>query len=172
MSITPVPLRAGLAVAVALLGGAGCAPAEQTPAGPQPGTSAQAGTTAPAAPISAPRTLKWIDLQAGDCLAGHPPSDPAEVMVTVVDCATPHLAEAYLRAEIPVDTALTDTASARCEAGFTGYGGRSAAASGLTISYLIDSEQDRTDNNPLPSTIICLVQTATGEPLTASTRRG
>lgn len=163
----------GLAVAAAVLALAGCSQGSTAPAASStPDTTAPSVTTSTTTAVAAPRTVKWIDLQAGDCLAGHPPTDPAEVTVTVVDCVTPHLAEAYLRSDIPVDTALTDTATARCEAGFAAYSGSAPTAGGFTISYLIDSEQDRTSNNPLPSTIICLVQHSSGEPLTGSTRRG
>lgn len=163
-----------LALAAAALACAGCSDRAPTDS-PSPPQKTSATTTAPAGPPAAaapaaPRVVKWIDLQAGDCLAGQPPTDPAEVTVTVVDCATPHLAEAYLRADIPVDTALTEPASGRCEAGFVAYTGRSAAAGGFTITYLIDSEQDRTSNNPYPSTIICLVQNSSGQPLTGSAR--
>ncbi len=161
-----------LALAAALAC-AGCS--DPAPTGnPSPPHQTSATTTAAGPPAAtapaAPRTVKWIDLQAGDCLAGQPPTDPAEVTVTVVDCATPHLAEAYLRADIPVDTALTEPASDRCEAGFAAYSGRTAAAGGFTITYLIDSEQDRTSNNPYPSTIICLVQNGSGQALTGSAR--
>ena len=167
------PHRRLLAAAAVVLACAGCSD-RSSPGSSSPQSAATTDTSAAqqpiAPPIAAPRIVKWIDLQAGDCLAGLPPTDPAEVTVTVVDCATPHLAEAYLRANIPVDTALTEPASGRCETGFVQYGGRTAAARGFTISYLIDSEQDRTSNNPLPSTIICLVQSSAGEPLTGSAR--
>lgn len=157
-----------LALAAATLVCAGCS--NRTPP-PLPPASTTVPTVAPTTPaVAAPRTVKWIDLQAHDCLAGRPPTDPAEVMVAVVDCATPHLAEAFLRAEIPVDTALTGTASARCEAGFVDYSGHPAATAGLAITYLIDSEQDRTSNNPYPSTIICLAQSTSGQSLTGSAR--
>jgi hypothetical protein len=125
----------------------------------------------PAAPTMAPRTEKWIDLKPGDCLAAPPSDDPAEVTVTVVDCATTHLAEAYLRADIPVDAAVTTTANQQCGAGFTQYTGLTVNGSQYTISYLIDSEQDRTSNNPLPSTVICLLQGARGQSFTASAHR-
>jgi hypothetical protein len=156
----------------------------------QPGTSATTASTAisttgttsasatptpaeptPTAPPKAARIEKWIDLKAGDCLAAPPSDDPAEVTVTVVDCATAHLAEAYLRADIPVDAAVTNTANQQCAAGFTQYTGLMANGSQYTISYLIDSEQDRTSNNPLPSTVICLLQGAQGQSLTASAHR-
>ena len=114
---------------------------------------------------------RWIDLQAGDCLAELPPTDPAVVTVTVVDCATPHLAEAYLRAEVPVNAAVIDTANQQCEAGFTRYAGTPSAGSPYLVSYLIDSEQDRTSNNPYPSTVICLLQGARGQSLAGSARR-
>ena len=133
-------------------------------------TSASA-TPTPAEPTKEARTEKWIDLQAGDCLAAPPSDDPAEVTVTVVDCATPHLAEAYLRADIPVDAAVTNTANQQCAAGFTQYTGAPVNGSQFTISYLIDSEQDRTSNNPLPSTVICLLQGAQGQSFTASAQR-
>jgi hypothetical protein len=119
----------------------------------------------------AARTEKWIDLKAGDCLAAPPSDDPAEVTVTIVDCATPHLAEAYLRADIPVDAAVTTTANQQCQAGLAQYTGDPVNGSPYTISYLIDSEQDRTSNNPLPSTVICLVQGAQGQSFTASAHR-
>lgn len=139
-------------------------------------TAASSTTNAPLAPTPAQptiaaRTEKWIDLKVGDCLAAPPSDDPAEVTVTVVDCATPHLAEAYLRADIPVDAAVTNTANQQCAAGFTRYTGLTANGSQYTISYLIDSEQDRTSNNPLPSTVICLLQGAQGQSFTASAHR-
>ena len=92
------------------------------------------------------------------------------VIVTVVDCSAPHQAETFLRASIPVDAAVTDVANQRCDAGFTAYTGRPAAGGGTTITYLIDSEQDRTSNNPYPSTVICLLQSADGRPMTGSAR--
>ena len=104
-------------------------------------------------------------------VAAPPSTDPAEVTVTVVDCTTPHLAETYLRADIPVDAAVTTTANQQCGAGFTQYTGLSLDGSPYTINYLIDSEQDRTSNNPLPSTVICLLQGAQGQSLTESARR-
>jgi hypothetical protein len=38
------------------------------------------------------------------------------------------------------------------------------------MTYLIDSNQDRTTNNPTPSTAICFLQSADGGPLTKSAR--
>jgi len=76
-------------------------------------------TTAVAAPSTAqgPQTQKWIELQAGDCLADPPPSDPSVVTVSVVDCAIPHAAEVYLRADVAVDAAIADVADQQCDAG-------------------------------------------------------
>jgi hypothetical protein len=129
-------------------------------------------TTAVAAPSAAqgPRTAKWIDLQVGDCLADPPPTDPSVVTVSVVDCAIPHSAEVYLRADVQVNAAIADTADQQCNAGFTKYTGQSAGHLPLVVSYLIDSNQDRTSNDPLPSTVICLLQATNGGPLTGSAR--
>ena len=125
-------------------------------------------TTLPASPAApAARTVKWVDLQAGDCLADPPPTDPSVVMVTVVDCAGPHLAETFLRAPLSVNEALSDVGNRECSAGLAKYTGGGSYA----ISYLIDSEQDRTSNNPYPSTVICLLQGANGQTLTGSARR-
>ncbi len=115
--------------------------------------------------------VKWVDLTAGDCLADPPPSDPAVVQVAVVDCARPHLAEAYLRKPIPVNTALDDVATKDCATGLQRYARPGTEASGYTTTYLVDSEQDRTSDNPYPSTLICLLQAANGQPMTGSARR-
>ena len=130
-----------------------------------PTTSTPTTVAAPVAPAS--RAVKWVDLQAGDCLADPPPSDPSVVMVTVVDCAGPHLAETFLRAPVPVNDALSDVGNRECSAGLAKYTGGGS----YTISYLIDSEQDRTTNNPYPSTVICLLQGPGGQTLTGSARR-
>ena len=49
--------------------------------------------------------------------------------------------------------------------------GQSIDGSPFTVTYLIDSNQDRTSNNPTPSTAICFLQATNGGPLTASARR-
>ncbi len=126
------------------------------------------GVASPTPTTLSPRTETWTALQAGDCLADAPPTDPAVVTVTLVDCAQPHLAEVYLRAAIPVNEALDDVAGSQCDAGFTDYTGAPVSGSGYTTTYLIDSDQDRTDNNPYPSTVICLLQDAQGRSLTGS----
>ena len=117
---------------------------------------------------------KWIDLQVGDCVADLPPADLSRVTVTVVDCGTAHLAEVYLRAPMAVDSAIATVANRDCTAGLPAYTGRSAQSAGgspYSVSYLIDSNMDRTGANPTPSTLICLLQSANGQPLTGSVHR-
>jgi hypothetical protein len=126
-------------------------------------------SAAPAPPGS--RTVKWIDLQVGECVTDLPPADLSRVTVNVVDCATAHLAEVYLRAPMTVDTAIANVANKDCNAGFAPYTGQSVAGSPFSITFLIDSNQDRTGANPTPSTLICLLQGASGQPLTGSARR-
>lgn len=171
------PLVAVTAVLATSASLAGCTGTQSNTAEPSVTTPAQ---TTPAQTTPAPTTptqttpariKKWIELQAGDCLAGLPSADPAVVTVTVVDCATPHLAEVYLRANIPVDAALTGTANEQCEAGLLRYTGLAVNSSPYTITYLIDSEQDRTSNNPYPSTVICLLAGAQGQSFTESAQR-
>ena len=134
--------------------------------------AACATVTATAAPAPADsRTVKWIDLQVGDCLTDLPPADMSRVTVIVVDCATAHLAEVYLRAPMAVDAAVANVANKDCNAGFAPYTGRSVDGSPFSITFLIDSNQDRTGANPTPSTVICLLQAASGQPLTGSAHR-
>jgi hypothetical protein len=142
--------------------------------GPDAPTTSPASTTA--APVTTttttvaaqgPHTEKWIDLQVGECLADPPPSDPSVVMVSVVDCAIPHAAEVYLRTDVEVNAAIADFADRECGAGLTQYTGGGP----FVMTYLIDSKQDRTSDNPLPSTVICLLQASNGGPLTGSARR-
>jgi hypothetical protein len=155
----------GLA-AISLLGA--CA-SNGSHAGP---SSSTAPAKAPAAPaLLSSHTEKWINLQAGDCLADLPPADLSRVTVTVVDCATAHLAEVFLRAPMAVDAAIATVASRDCATGFAPYTGQSVDGSAFSITYLIDSNQDRTGANPTPSTVICLLQAADGQPLTHSAHR-
>jgi len=135
--------------------------------------SAPVTATTVAAPPSAqgPLTKKWFELQAGDCLADPPPTDPSVVTVSVVDCAIPHSAEVYLRAPVEVNAAIADVADRQCNAGFAQYTGQSVGGGPLAVTYLIDSDQDRTSSDPLPSTVICLLQAAKGGPVTGSARR-
>lgn len=133
-------------------------------------------TTMPSPPTSAiaappvTRTKNWFDLTVGDCLTEIPAIEEGAVTTTVVDCTTPHQAEVFLLAPLKVDTAIDRIAGDRCAEGFVTYTGRSVDGSQLRVSYLIDSNQDRTSNNPTPSTAICLLQSANGEPLTNSAR--
>jgi hypothetical protein len=160
---------------------AACAPkhldSQQPPANPQVSTT----TAAPAAasstvPITASpttensRTEKWIDLQVGDCLAGPPPTDPNVLTVSIVDCTTPHQAEVFSRAPVAVNAAIADVANRDCAAGFSRYTGQSLNRSPFTVTYLIDSSQDRTTANPTPSTVICLLQPVNGRSLEKSAR--
>nr|WP_234009879.1 septum formation family protein [Mycobacterium colombiense] len=124
-------------------------------------------TAAPLPPGA--HTAKWIDLQTGQCVTDLPPADGSRVNVTVVDCATAHLAEVYLRAPMAVDSAIATVANRDCAAGLAPYTGVDGGR--FSITYLIDSNQDRTGANPTPSTVICLLQSANGQPLTGSARR-
>jgi hypothetical protein len=92
------------------------------------------------------------------------------VFVTLVDCAGAHAAEVYLRAAVEVNEAIADVADRDCALGLPQYTGRAASGSPFAMTYLIDSNQDRTSNNPMPSTVICLLQAANGQPLTGSAR--
>lgn len=135
------------------------------------GATATATTaTAAPAPVGS-HTEKWIDLQAGECVIDLPPPDLSRVTVTVVDCATAHLAEVYLRAPMAVDTAISTVANRDCTAGLAPYTGQSFDSGKFSISYLIDSNQDRTGALPNPSTLICLLQSANGQSLTGSAVR-
>jgi hypothetical protein len=149
---------------------AGCASNSGTTSTTTTSTTTVTTTTAVAAPppTQGPRVEKWVDLQVGDCLADAVPSDPSVVTVAVVDCGSAHAAEVYLRAAVEVNAALDDVANQQCGSGLAQYTGRSRSPYATT--YLIDSEQDRTSNNPMPSTVICLLQDANGGALTGSAR--
>ena len=138
-------------------------------------TTTATTTATAAAPIaSGPRTERWVDLAAGQCLAELPQIDVGVVDVTVVDCATPHQAEVYLRADMWVNTTVADVAKQECDAGFPKYTGRSVDASPYSVTYLVDAGQDRTTNDPnagpAPGTAICLLTDANARPLTGSAR--
>jgi hypothetical protein len=155
----------GLA-ALSLLAACGADPAKNTIT---PHATVKPSTTA-AAPLGS-HTEKWISLQVGDCVADLPPADLSRVTVTVTDCTTAHLAEVYLRAPMAVDTAISNVANRDCAAGFAPYTGKPLDGSTFSITYLIDSNQDRTGADPTPSTLICLLQSANGQPLTGSAHR-
>ena len=153
-------------------GGAGSSDATST--SPASTASAQAATTTTVAtpPTSQDaRIEKWIDLQVGECLADPPPTDPGVVTVSVVDCTVAHAAEVYLRADVEVNAASADVADRECGAGLTRYTGQAVGGGPLAVTYLIDSNQDRTSANPLPSTVICVLTASNGGPLTGSARR-
>jgi hypothetical protein len=160
--------RSAVGCVAALILLTACGDSAAPPAKPTSTTSeATSAATTTTAESTAPRLTKWIDLQVGDCLADPPPTDPGVVMVSVVDCAIPHAAEVYLRTDVEVNAAVADVADQRCRAGLTAY----TAGGPFATTYLIDSNQDRTSANPLPSTVICLLQTSDGGPLTGSARR-
>ncbi|BBY09228.1 hypothetical protein [Mycobacterium noviomagense] len=138
---------------------------------PSSRTSTTTATTANPSATREPRRAKWIDLKVGDCLADPAPTDPDVLTVTIVDCATPHHAEVYLREPMADDPGFANVANQQCTAGFSGYTGQSITDSPFTMTYLIDSNQDRTAANPAPSTVICLLQAADGRQLAGSARR-
>jgi hypothetical protein len=85
---------------------------DATPATPTSTTSAPAAVTT--ATADGARMQKWIELQVGDCLVDPPPTDPSVVTVSVVDCAIPHAAEVFLRADVQVNAAIADVADRQC----------------------------------------------------------
>ena len=160
--------------AVSLL--ASCSPnTSATPSSSTPTEAPAETTTAASLPSPVPivpikpnaRQAKWVDLQVGDCLNTPPPTDPSIVEVTLVDCAAPHIAEVFLRANVAVNDAIAGVADQRCAAGLAQYTGQSSR---YTSTYLIDSNMDRTGHTPLPSTVICLLQSATGRSLNGSAK--
>ncbi len=144
-----------------------------TPSSSTASTAPAASTTAapppvPIVPIKPnARQAKWVDLQVGDCLNTPPPTDPSVVDVTLVDCSAPHIAEVFLRASVAVNDAVSGVADQRCAAGLTQYTGQNGR---YTSTYLIDSNMDRTGHTPLPSTVICLLQSTTGLSLNGSAK--
>ena len=112
----------------------------------------------------ATQTKNWFDLKAGDCLTEIPAIDTGVVETTVVDCASPHQAEVFLLAPLAVNTAIDQVAMDKCAKGFVDYTGQPFVGGPFAVTYLIDSNQDRTANNPTPSTAICFLQAANGEP--------
>ncbi len=147
-----------------------CASGDSGQATGSTSTTTTSTTTAAVAAPPAPQTKNWFDLAVGDCLSEIPAIEVGAVTTTVVDCATPHQAEVYLLAPLRVDTAIDRIAGDKCAEGFVSYTGQPVNGSALRVSYLIDSNQDRTSNNPTPSTAICFLQAANGEPLTKSAR--
>jgi hypothetical protein len=133
-------------------------------------TSTSAVAEAPSV-VATPEVKKWVELQVGDCLADPPPTDPDVVTVGLIECAQPHVAEVFSRVPLAVNTALADVAGQACAAGFAQYTGRPLDGSPFTLTFLIDSNQDRTSDNPNPSAVICVLQGASGQTLTGSAHR-
>jgi hypothetical protein len=172
MRVRSIPALCGLSAAAVLAGCATNGIHAGTTAPPAPTRAAAAAVPAvPATPaMPGSRTEKWIDLKVGECVKDLPPADLSRVTVTVVDCGTAHLAEVYLRAPMAVDTAIANVANRDCAAGFASYTGQSVDGSAYSVTYLIDSNMDRTGATPMPSTVICLLQRANGQTLTGSAR--
>lgn len=161
-------------VAVVVLAGCGRAPNggdDRPSAAAQSSSDTTAALPPPstAAPSSAAHPKNFVELQVGDCVADLPPSDLSSVTVTVMDCGTAHLAQVIARRDIPVNEAIDEVADQQCAAALSGYP-PTPGPHRLSVTYLIDSNQDRTSNNPLPSTVICLAQSADGSPLTGTLR--
>jgi hypothetical protein len=171
-----LPYLAALVTALAVVSACGSNAGSGETAG-RASTTPPAPSVAPAATVAAPpmtlgpATHRWVDLKVGDCIAEVPAVDLGAVTVALVDCAAPHAAEVYQRAPLPVNAAVTEVANRECVAGLPDYIGVSFDASPYSVTYLIDSNQDRTSDNPLPSTVICLLQSSSGEPLVASAHR-
>ena len=162
----------GVAVALTLVAcGSDGQTAAPTSADGTSTTTSFSTTIAPAPPATEqPRAKNWFDLDVGDCLVDLPQVDVGEVTVGIVDCTGPHAAEVFLRAPVEVNAAIADVADRQCAAGVAEYTGRPDGEA-FTVTYLIDSNQDRTSANPLPSTVICLLQAGDGRQLTESARR-
>ncbi len=169
----PSPVVITVMVASAMLSACAAAPSRPVATSTAPSTTAvTTPVVAAPQPTPATRTVNWFDLDVGDCLADPPPiEDPNAITVSVVDCSTPHQAEVYLRAPLAVNTAIPDVADRKCDDGFTRYTGEPVGSGTFAITYLIDSNQNRTSSNPEPSTVICLLQAAAGGALTVPARR-
>jgi hypothetical protein len=161
-----------LLAAVALLAacGANDSGSGETPdTTPSSASPAMSATTPGAVAPAPPRTKPWVDLQVGECVAAVPAVDVGEATVTVVDCSGPHQAEVYLLAPVAVNAAVAGVAGQACAAGVDPYTGDTPEPA-LSVTYLIDSNQDRTGAVPLPSTVICLLQAADGSALMQTVR--
>jgi hypothetical protein len=156
--------------ALALL--SSCASSDSgTAASSTPAPAVTTTTVVLTAPPPPTLTKNWFDLQVGDCVTEIPAIDTGAVTTTVVDCATPHQAEVFLLAPLAVNTAIDQVANEKCTKGLVDYTGQPFNGGPYTVTYVIDSNQDRTANNPTPSTAICFLQAANGGPRTASARR-
>jgi hypothetical protein len=154
--------------ALALLPSCASGDAGKTPSSTPPVTTTT--TVDLTTPAPATQTKSWFDLEVGDCVTEIPAIETGVVTVTVVDCATPHQAEVYLLAPLAVNTAIDQVANDKCTKGLVDYTGQPFNGGPFTVTYVIDSNQDRTANNPTPSTAICFLQANNGGPLTKSAR--
>ncbi len=154
--------------ALALLASCASTDSDGTPAASQVSTAPPPIVLSPKP--AGPQSKNWFDLKVGDCLTEIPAVDTGAVTTTVVDCATPHLAEVFLLAPLAVNTAINQVAMDKCGKGFVDYTGQPFVGGPFAVTYLIDSNQDRTADNPTPSTAICFLRNANGEPLTESER--
>ena len=113
----------------------------------------------PAPAPAGPQTKNWFDLKAGDCLTEIPAVDTG-----AVDNHGRRLRDAAsgggLSARaVAVNTAINQVAMEKCAKGFVDYTGQPFVGGPFAVTYLIDSNQDRTANNPTPSTAICFLPT-------------
>jgi hypothetical protein len=158
--------------AVVLLSACGRSTPQQTATTttPPPPPSSTSASTAAAPPTPTVQTKNWFDLAVGDCVTEIPAIDVGAVTTTLVDCAAPHQAEVFLLAPLAVNTAIDQVAMEKCSQGFVAYTGQAFVGSPFQVTYLIDSNQDRTANNPMPSTAICFLESRDGAALTKSAR--
>ena len=91
-----------------------------------------------------------------------PPPPIPVVLVTVVGCSGTASGRDVPAANIPVDAAVTDGQQLVRRRPHRLHRQRPAAGADTTITYLVDSEQDRTSNNPYPAAVICPLQSADG----------
>lgn len=170
-------LSALTVVVLAVLPSCGSGAERSGNAGPTPTTRPSTSASSPPGPPPLPSasTKKWIDLDVGDCLTEPPPTDPSVVTVSVVNCAASHMSEVFYRGALTVNAAIPEVANPVCSAQFAQYTGRSLEGSGLVVTYLVDSNQDRTTidptTGPAPSYVICLLMDGNGQPLTGRARR-
>lgn len=141
-----------------------------------PPATAETATVSPTPAPQSARTETWINLQVGDCLADLPPADLSRITVTIVDCATAHSAEVYLRAPVAVDAAVVSMANRDCAAGL-----RPTQANPSTPAHTrwrISSTRIRIEPGPIPprapSSVCCsppTVSCSPGRPVADRTTR-
>lgn len=111
--------------------------------------------------ITSAGSLKVHDLQPGDCLE-RPDEDAEEIdTVDAVPCEEEHPEEVFAKVtytggdEYPDAKAMEKYATARCDAAYRPYVGKSYAASKLLMTYLAPSKEgwEKDDDR----TILCIV---------------